>query len=189
MYWTTLAMALRWAEYFFLILCIFGFFLYFRSTPHLKFSSFSPSFYLCFGSPIFLFYYIQFSSLPPLLSFLPEVFLSPSFSTLDSFSRSHTISCAFSFIFRKHPFWPYRNMFQCGLVGTGWGWRWTKKKWLHHIAFRKQLYSWSVVKTASGDKFCGTFLKALRPQTAISQSRSPVSLNLYRGMMSVKLDL
>lgn len=127
MYWTTLAMALRWAEYFFLILCIFGLFLYFRSTPHLKFSSFSPSFYLCFGSPIFLFYYIQFSSLPPLLSFLPEVFLSPSFSTLDSFSRSHTISCAFSFIFRKHPFWPYRNMFQCGLVGTGWGWRWTKK--------------------------------------------------------------
>lgn len=34
--------------------------------------------------------------------------------------------CLFSFIFREHPSRPFWNMFQCGLVGTGWGWRWTK---------------------------------------------------------------
>lgn len=45
-----------------------------------------------------------------------------------------------------------------------------QKKWLHHKAFRKQLYSWSVVKMANGDEICETFLKALRSQTTLTVS-------------------
>lgn len=63
-----------------------------------------------------------------------------SFLLSPTLTRFLSVSCAFPFIFRKHPFWPYRNMFQRGLVGTGWGWRCTKKR-LHHVAFRKLLYS------------------------------------------------
>lgn len=109
-------------------------------------------------------YFISASVLPlstisnflpfPLLSFLPEVFLSPSFS----FSRSHSISCAFSFIFRKHPFWPYRNMFQCGLVGTGWGWRWTEKV-ITSYSFQKRALFLECRENGEWRQICETFFK------------------------------
>lgn len=87
----------------------------------------------------------------PLLSFLPEVFLSPSLLfTLPLWLvfLAHTPSLVLSLSSsEKHPFWPYRNMFQCGLVGKRVGGgdelqKKKKKKWLHHISFRKQLYYW-----------------------------------------------
>lgn len=54
-------------------------------------------------------------------------------------------------------------MLQCVLVGTGsGGWEGgdgdkLKKKQLHHVAFRKQLCSWIVVKMVIRDTFVGRF--------------------------------
>lgn len=136
-----------------------------------------PDFWICFGSSIRFLHALSISFktasvlplscstisnfLPlPLLSFLPEVFLSPSFSfslplslifTLTLLSLVLSLSSS-----ESTPSDPTGICFSVGWwerVGGGD----ELKKWLHHVAFWKQLYSWRVVKTASRDKFVRRF--------------------------------
>lgn len=101
-----------------------------RISPHSQSISLPPLLFFYIPVPLYL---IPSLSRPLILArgILISLLLS-SFSHFDSFPRSHSISCAFTLIFREHPSWPYRNIFQRGLVGMNRRWKWTKKS-----AFRK----------------------------------------------------
>lgn len=102
---------------------------------------------------------IFFLSLPPLCFLARGTPISLCLlSHFVCFSRSNGVSCAFSFIFRKHPSLTLQEYVAVCASGNWFGRVEMeinlKKKQLRHVAFRKQLCSWIVVIR---DTFVGLF--------------------------------